>query len=433
MVYLGKHFYQELGDVHYRIVEVLDNDEIRNALVISYRGSGKSTFSSLAYPLYCALEKKRNFIVLIGDTYNQAEIIIQNMKYELENNFLIRADYGDVRTDIWATSRLVLKNMVRVIARSKGQKLRGLKHMQYRPDLIIVDDPQARDDVRTDERRLEDYRWFTTEVMGAVDKENGRIFVIGNLLHKDALLPRLSAMGLFHELKIPIVENGKSTWLARYPTLESVEAEAKKNDPIFWAREFELKIVPEEGQIITEEDIQYYDDPEPSVMQYTGVGVDLAISQKESADYTSMVGARVYRKGDALEIRIYDRVVNDHIDFHQTQDTAKTFAVEVGRDYAAHLFVEDVAYQKAAIQELERKMLPVTGIKTGGRDKRARLMTVAPLIKNGTVKFPRQGAEKLITQLLGFGIESHDDMVDALVTLLIGLSSWGIQEIEWIN
>lgn len=173
MVYLSKHFYQELGEVHHEIINVLDDDSTLNALVTSYRGSGKSTFATLAYPMYCALEQKRRFIPIVGDTFQQAEIMIQNLKYELENNALIRLDYGDVRTDTWSNTRLVLKTNVMVMARSKGQKLRGLKFQQWRPDLIIVDDPQSRDDVRTEERRMEDYRWFTTEVMGAIDKKGG--------------------------------------------------------------------------------------------------------------------------------------------------------------------------------------------------------------------------------------------------------------------
>jgi len=49
-------------------------------------------------------------------------------------------------------------------------------------------------------------------------------------------------------------------------------------------------------------------------------------------------------------------------------------------------FVEDVAYQKAAIQEMERALLPVVPMKPQG-DKRARLQVVAPYIKNGTVLF----------------------------------------------
>ena len=52
----------------------------------------------------------------------------------------------------------------------------------------------------------------------------------------------------------------------------------------------------------------------------------------------------------------------------------------------------------------------------------------ARYIKTGVVKFPRKGAEQLIAQLLGFGIEKHDDAVDALVYLILGVIGDGIEE-----
>lgn len=58
----------------------------------------------------------------------------------------------------------------------------------------------------------------------------------------------------------------------------------------------------------------------------------------------------------------------------------------------------------------------------------------ARYIKTGVVKFPRKGAEQLITQILRFGIEKHDDMVDALVYLILGVIGDGIeaQEIHYV-
>ena len=58
-------------------------------------------------------------------------------------------------------------------------------------------------------------------------------------------------------------------------------------------------------------------------------------------------------------------------------------------------FVEDVGYQKAAIQEMERAMLPVTAMKPT-TDKRSRVQVIAPYIRNGTVLFPRSGCEELL-------------------------------------
>jgi predicted phage terminase large subunit-like protein len=61
------------------------------------------------------------------------------------------------------------------------------------------------------------------------------------------------------------------------------------------------------------------------------------------------------------------------------------------------------------------------------KDKRV-LRVAARYIKNGTVKFPRKGCEQLLTQLLGFGGEKHDDAVDALVYLILGVIGDGIEE-----
>jgi predicted phage terminase large subunit-like protein len=77
---------------------------------------------------------------------------------------------------------------------------------------------------------------------------------------------------------------------------------------------------------------------------------------------------------------------------------------------------------------------PVVPMKPHG-DKRARLQVVAPYIKNGTVLFPRSGCEELLGQIFNLGVESHDDLNDALVYLLQGLANQGLElpKIHWIE
>lgn len=60
-------------------------------------------------------------------------------------------------------------------------------------------------------------------------------------------------------------------------------------------------------------------------------------------------------------------------------------------------------------------------------DKAARLQVAANYIKNGTVLFPRKGCEDLLNQLLGFGVESKDDMVDAMTYAILGLVENGLE------
>jgi hypothetical protein len=60
------------------------------------------------------------------------------------------------------------------------------------------------------------------------------------------------------------------------------------------------------------------------------------------------------------------------------------------------------------------------------KDKLARLRVALHQEWHGQV--PRTGCEQLLTQLLGFGAEKHDDAVDALVYLILGVAGDGIEQ-----
>lgn len=105
--------------------------------------------------------------------------------------------------------------------------------------------------------------------------------------------------------------------------------------------------------------------------------------------------------------------------FPETVDTAISLSKSLGNGLYTKLFIEDVGYQQSLIQHLVSKNIPAEGVKISGQDKRARLALVTHLIQQGKVLFPRHGAEQLIEQLTGFGIEKHDDLADAFSLLLL--------------
>ena len=80
--------------------------------------------------------------------------------------------------------------MSRITAASTEQSIRGLRHNQYRPDLIIGDDVEDLASTKTRESRQKTYQWLTGEVIPAGD-QNTRLIIIGNLLHEDSLLMHL--------------------------------------------------------------------------------------------------------------------------------------------------------------------------------------------------------------------------------------------------
>ncbi len=415
--------------------------------VVGFRGSAKSTFGSLALILWAALEHPEiyDFIIPICDTSTQSKMNMANIKNELDSNWLLKNDYGHMHyskvddkspedptlesDEDWQAQNVLLDNGVRILCRSRGQKVRGLKHRMSRPKLTVVDDPEDRDWVKTKENRDKTASWFLGEVVPARDVRMGRIIVIGNWLHEDALMARLKKMGIFKVLEYPLIKGDMLTWPALFPTQELLDKERQLMGEIPWRREMLMQIVPEDGQIITPNDIHYYDGEPSGSLDLIGHGVDLAISKKSTADFTTDVSGELRFDANISRHTLFIRPgpLNARLNFTETIN----HCVNQHRSGNEHIFfVEDVMYQRVAIQELERNLLSVTGMKRT-TDKRAMLTVIAPYIRNGTVKFPRHGCEDLLAQLFGFGVETHDDLVDGLVNLVLGVvqSNLGITPI----
>lgn len=421
----------ESAPFHFEMARILEHEAHPLIEIIGFRGSAKTTFTTLSYVLYRALTGKSKFIVIVNDTSEQVKGNLHNIKTELENNKIIKWLFPTVHTGhTWSDDNLLLSNGVRIIGRSRGMNIRGIRHKQYRPDLFIVDDPENLQQVRTKENRDKTTAWFSAEVVPAVRETDSKLIVIGNLLHNDGFMARLAKNPLFKVFKIPLVDDkGVCAWKAKYPTKASLDIQRKKVGETAWAREYLLKIIAEDDQVIKESDIQYYPN---SILTNrdkngelaikildAGVGGDLAISEKQTADYTAFVsGYRVQWGADKKHILILPNPVKKRMDYHATQSQAMAIADVM--PHGTKFYIEDVGYQRAALQGLSRKGVPVYPMRPV-TDKRARLETVAPFIKDGTVLFPEVGCEALIGSVINFGIEEHDDDVDALVYLLMGL------------
>lgn len=451
LLYFSHHLYLAPGDFHDEMIAALESEIDEFVEIIGFRGSSKTTWGSLILPIFLALEKGEPFIIIGADTTLQAGTNISNIKYELENNAVLKQDYGTfaiTTTDDpvpeptfesdeeWQARNLLLSNDVRILARSRGQKIRGLKHRQYRPRVVIIDDPEDSKWVEKKENRDATEKWLNSTVIPGLDRQKRKLVILINNLHMDALAARVKGKGTFKVLEYSLVNDADEwascIWKAQYPNQEAINKERQNAGAVAWAREYKLKVVADDEAIIKPEDIHYYDERPTGIAAIKGHGVDLAISQKEGADYTAIVSGEVFYVDNAPKIYIRPHPYNEHVTFHNFLLKVRNIPGELGG--ANLFFVEDVAYQKAAIQEMERSLLPVIPMKPQG-DKRARLQVVAPYIKNGTVLFPRSGCEELLGQIFNLGVESHDDLNDALVYLLQGLVSQGLElpKIHWIE
>jgi predicted phage terminase large subunit-like protein len=420
------------------IFDLSEREDAGNFFVVAFRGSGKSTIITTSYPIWSILGKQqKKFVLILCQTQAQAKQHMMNLRRELENNVLLKRDLGpfNEESDEWGSSSLVFSNLnARITAASSEQSIRGLRHNQHRPDLIIGDDVEDLSSTKTRESRNKTYQWLTGEVIPTGDR-NTRLVVVGNLLHEDSLLMRIKEdiekeriNGTFKEY--PLVKKGEILWPGKYQNMEEIEAEKRKAGNEFaWQREYLLQIVPAEEQAIHREWIQYYDKlPEKIKIDrhYTShveirVGVDLAISQRDTADYTSMVIGYLMEGHDGYTIYIL-KTINKRMTFPETVDMCKTINESYKEDGGFHptFVIEDVAYQRALPQQLKNEgVYRVKTTRPGNQDKRTRIVLTGNMIKNAKVLFPRTGCEELISQLVHFGVEKHDDLADAFSNLVL--------------
>lgn len=409
--YLPHYIQAEVPEFHEDIYAELQKSGGGFTEIIAFRGSAKSTLASLALPLWAAITGQRNFIILCSDTFTQAKQIITNLIYELENNEIIHRDFGTFQSSKdWTATNILLPNGVRIIARSKGQQVRGLRHLEHRPDLIVADDVEGTDDVRQKDQRDKTEEWLLSDVMPSMS-DIGRMILIGNLLHMDSIMSRMEKKcreeGLGTVQKYPLLTpDGKCVWPEKFTEAQIDKTRRWKNK--YFLREFLLKIIPDEGQVIRR--IEHY--KVAPKLKSIGIGTDLAISKKETADYSS-VGV----VGEGIDGNYYNlKSVAGRWDFNETLERVyhvyKAYR-DAHSDIPISLGFEDVGYQRAAIEEFTKryKVAPQSIKRT--TDKRARLQTIEPYFASGQVRFREEGDEDLENEIVNFGVEEHDDRMDA--------------------
>ncbi|MDO8466587.1 MAG: phage terminase large subunit [bacterium] len=449
--YWFMHFYfphyvtYPTADFQKEIFQLTESSD-RTVVITAFRGSAKSTICTLSYAIWAILGKQgKKFVIMTSQTQRQARQHLMNLKRELESNPLLLRDLGPFHEeqDEWGGYSLVItKYGARITAASSEQSIRGLRHMNYRPDLIIADDIEDLQSTRTKEARDKTYDWLLGDVIPAGD-QNTKLIIVGNLLHEDSVMMRLKSSieegkidGVFRAYPI-IGEGNKILWPGKYPTLEAVENEKRKTgNESAWNREYLLRIVSDSERVVHPEWIQHYKElPDKDHLRYTATGVDLAISLKETADRTAMVSANIYGYGEDLKIYILPNPINERLTFPQTVDRIKLLSKVLGEGAQSHMYIEEVSYQRSLIEQLNREGYHAEGVKLHGQDKRSRLALTTAMIQNGQIVFPEKGAEDLIQQLTGFGVERFDDLADAFSLLVLKTTTETHAEpnITWID
>ena len=387
-----------------------------------------STFVLRAFPLYRLTypTKKANYIVFIMANQTKASKQLKEIADTYVSNEFLSLNLVKVKQQSDKAFECVVTDengeeiRVRMEAYGKGSSIRGLLWGDKRPDIIIIDDPQDVEDSLSDTIQTNDYDWFLSDAYFLGKRT--RIFMIGNNLGEKCLIEQVinnKDLLKFNALRIPVMnENGESNWAERFPVeeiLEEKEAWRALGKLDIWEREKMCIAISPERQTFKKEYFMYYAPTELKLEDcsiYTTV--DLAISQKESADYTVVctVAVNPDNKWFILDIDF------DRYDPSQTIDAIFR---AVQKYKPLYVGVEKVAYQASVKHYLEKEMpkrniwFTVKDLEASSR-KELRIATLQPRFKSGSVWFP-MGAKfltELESELQSFPKGLHDDLIDAL-------------------
>lgn len=451
----------KLADFHSELYDYYEADG--NFAGAAPRGFSKSTVTDTVYLAHRLLYARSHFALLISATFTLAESLLEGLKSELESNEMILWAYGDVRGRVWSTEGMIInawgpngREMVKVVPRGAGMKLRGMRFKQFRPDLVILDDIEDDEGVESADRREKLYNWFKRALLPALAKDNRKIIVIGTLLHRESLLSQMvNGKGIFsgwnRKVWRGIQEDGTSLWPERF-ALEYLTA--MRDDPtheaylgpLEFSQEIQNNPISEKDQIIKPEWTQSRfilndhlmtwaaqmraKDPEQALRSWLKTHfkkvvahVDPAISEKERADYWAMVTIGITQKcpicqnGGSNHI-----VVLDVIRFRESDPEIQ--AQVVGDQFLLwkqdRLKVESVAYQ-AGLYTIIKNIADKRGIHipvwkwTPDRSKRRRAILQSASWAGGLVhiRMDMPMASEFIEEVVQFPQGEHDDMFDA--------------------
>lgn len=476
--YLGHYFSRPSPKFHQELDEIwtegvmkglnpleaakeIDRREGSRQATAAPRGHAKSTNFTFKDTLHAALYEYKHYIIIISDSGEQAEGFLEDIRMELEDNPDIRSDFGVMKGEkAWRSSVIITKGDTKIEAIGSGKKIRGRKHRNWRPDLIVLDDIENDENVNTPEQRRKLDAWFKKAVSKAGDTYTD-IMYIGTILHYDSLLNNIlknpgyksrryqaiispaanqklwdeweriytnlfdedhekTAEVFFEAHKEEMLEGAQVLWEEKLPYQKLMQMKVVEGEASFNSELQNDPIDPENATFNTEW-CDYY---EPELMDWKSsefifIGSnDPSLGKNKRSDTSSIINLALSTKTGymyvvdaSIEKRKPDVIIDDVFEINRRlrRDYGKGFYKFGVETVQFQYFFKEVMAQRSAEQG---EYLPIEEIQSSA-NKILRIESLQPVIKNKYLKFNREH-KTLLKQLEEFPMGKNDDGPDGL-------------------
>lgn len=178
------------------------------------RGHSKSTYYSRVAPIHGMLYEWSPLTILLGNNSTAAERLTKNIKDELETNEIIAQDFADPRGDVWQSNYLQSSNSSAVRSFGVGSgAVRGVSRPGQRPSMVIGDDLDDDQSVRSPVMLEANKEWFTKAVLPLGDQVTftTSYVIVGTVIRSTSLMSYILASPDFQH----IVERGVMSFADR--------------------------------------------------------------------------------------------------------------------------------------------------------------------------------------------------------------------------
>lgn len=427
--------------------QIATNPNSQKYAIAAPRAEAKSTIVSKLYPIWRLVTGRLRYALIAMDSIRQAYTILTAIKAELESNIRLKTDFLKAFGvgSKWQEGEIITTSNVKIEVAGSGQRLRGLSHGAYRPDLVILDDIENDKNVLKAEQRDKTQDWIrqTIEPLG-VANEKMDIVYIGTILHYDSVLNRTlnspdwvsarfksviqmpqnmalwdewealylakrldEATAFYEQNKHKMDKGAIVSWSARpILTMMTIRANNKK------AFDSEYQNDPTAGDDAPFNNAIHYWHELPENLIYFGA-VDPSLGKHGASRDPSaiviggydMTTGKLYIVKADIKKRLPDRIISDIIRY-QAEFNCQLWAVEAVQFQE---FFRTELVRRSAQAHVHVPAIPFTP----HSDKLLRIETLQPYMANGLLLLHSEQST-LIDQFRHFPKADHDDGCDAV-------------------
>ena len=386
----------------------------------SFRGAGKSTVCTVTKCIHLLLKDPNLRILISSKTAKGAEVFLTEIKSHFQTNERLAEIFGAYHapnsTRKWDTSMIEVDPRTSTAKESSitcvgvGGQVIG-KHY----DVLISDDLVSQENTLTKYMRDKLLAWYYQTLDPCLEppddevEHRGEHHRLGTRYHYDDLYGHLQKNELKeHTQVIPALDNkGRSPWPEKF-TPDWFDKKRRKSGLIIFNAQFQCDTEAMKGEIFEYDDCQIIEASDIPSDLGIYMGVDLAISEKDSADHFAIVVIGMDGNKNRYGLDYFEGQLRFR------QQTAKIIKWWKKWD-PIRIGIETNAYQAAQYQNLkdEDKDIPLKGINTG-TDKILRAQKLQPIFSDKRFYFQKTGGHHLwIEQMVLFPNYRYKDVFDA--------------------